>query len=390
MARQVTKLSKSDRRRIESEQAIFDHCSIIKEVVENAIDAHATHIDITLVENGFKSIKVRDDGIGMNREVLENSLRPHTTTKITSFQDLDTRTISSLGFRGEALSAISNLSSSVTIITKQENDAVGLKLTAEGDDIGSVIETSVSFSSGSVVEISEPFWRSPRLDILKTRKQLSAMIALLQEFAIVHSNGIAFRVYHLLGDNVFDVFQTPGNVEDPRSLIAGFFNLKDLNRNLIKVSVEGESWRLNGLVVHPSRPILVRRSTQRLGYQATQKQQFLMEDTQQEGGKKGRSISKGRICIFAINKRPTNFPVSLQRSIDSIYRQHTTHNCACAFLHIFTTDPSVIVDFNVSSDKRSFVLPILTDVTISLTVKLCISECSSTLVRENCNACLNS
>src|SRR3989338_2787442 len=111
--------------------------SIVKELLENAIDAHAGRIFVEVKEGGKSFIKVSDDGSGMDRQDAELCFLRHTTSKIKNAEDLFS--IETLGFRGEALASIASVSS-LSITTKQENELSGIKLNAKAGKLISIDE----------------------------------------------------------------------------------------------------------------------------------------------------------------------------------------------------------------------------------------------------------
>ena len=82
--------------------------SVVKELVENSIDAGATQIDVTIIDGGLKRIQVSDNGVGIEKDDVRSAFLPHATSKLQHIRDLDT--LSSLGFRGEALASIASVS----------------------------------------------------------------------------------------------------------------------------------------------------------------------------------------------------------------------------------------------------------------------------------------
>ena len=107
--------------------------SAIKEMMENAIDAGATHITVEIQNGGVTFMRVTDDGCGMSAEDLPMAIRRHATSKIRSAEDLDG--ILTLGFRGEALAAISSVSD-MRIMSKRREDDMGNMLEVRGGQIG--------------------------------------------------------------------------------------------------------------------------------------------------------------------------------------------------------------------------------------------------------------
>ena len=132
--------------------------SVMKELIENSIDSGATSIVAEIKRGGVALIRVSDNGCGMEAEDLPVSLKRHATSKIQRREDLDG--IATLGFRGEALAAISSVSM-VTIITKTATAQTGSMLTSEGGKIIDVCE--VGCADGTTVVVENLFYNVPEL-----------------------------------------------------------------------------------------------------------------------------------------------------------------------------------------------------------------------------------
>ena len=123
--------------------------SVMKELIENSIDSGATEIVAEIKRGGVSLIRVSDNGCGMEKEDIPVALKRHATSKIKSKEDLDG--IMTLGFRGEALAAISSVSM-VTIITKTRDAKVASMLTSEGGRVTDVSEVGAADGTTVVVE----------------------------------------------------------------------------------------------------------------------------------------------------------------------------------------------------------------------------------------------
>jgi len=138
--------------------------SVVKELIENSIDAGATKIELIVKKAGKNLIQVVDDGIGMSEEDLLLSVQKHATSKIWAFEDLEA--IKTLGFRGEALSSISAVSQ-VEIRTETSDDEIGTSI--RFDEAGNLVKDKGSFSKGTSVTVKNLFFNTPaRRKFLKT------------------------------------------------------------------------------------------------------------------------------------------------------------------------------------------------------------------------------
>ncbi len=141
--------------------------SVVKELLENAIDAGATRIDISIEEGGVRLVRVRDNGLGMSQEDLPLALARHATSKIGELDDLEA--IATLGFRGEALASIASVSRLALTSSNTESGA-GWQVTAEGRDMTASV-TPAAHVRGTTVEMRDLFFNTPaRRKFLRTEK----------------------------------------------------------------------------------------------------------------------------------------------------------------------------------------------------------------------------
>ncbi|WP_392552023.1 DNA mismatch repair endonuclease MutL [Orbus wheelerorum] len=167
--------------------------SIIKELVENSIDAGASRIDIEIEQGGCKLIRIRDNGCGIAKDELGLALARHATSKISSLDDLEA--IVSLGFRGEALASISSVSR-LTLTSKPENQVEGWQVYAEGRDMLPTIKPA-SHPIGTTVEVLDIFYNTPaRRRFLKTEKtEFSHIDEIIRRIALAYLN-VSFNLQH--------------------------------------------------------------------------------------------------------------------------------------------------------------------------------------------------
>jgi DNA mismatch repair protein MutL len=152
--------------RIAAGEVVERPASAVKELVENAIDADATRVEVAVESGGSDGIRVSDDGVGMTREAVERAVREHTTSKIEDLSDLESG-VGTLGFRGEALHAIGAVSR-LTVRTRPRSDredigedaaATGTELVVEGGEVTSV--ERVGCPEGTTVEVADLFYNVP-------------------------------------------------------------------------------------------------------------------------------------------------------------------------------------------------------------------------------------
>ena len=216
--------------------------SVIKELVENAIDAHADRIEVEIAAGGTSFMRVSDNGIGMSRQDAELAILRHATSKIVKVDDL--LTIGTLGFRGEALPSIASVSR-FTLTTRQAGDELGTEIKISGGSLPEVGETGCGI--GTTIRVEDLFFNTPaRKKFLKTNNTEGGKI---NEFIVklaISNPQIAFK---LINNNKVAV-STPGNgdLKDTLQSIYG----GTVGSALLPLEFEDEDIRLSGFVTKPS------------------------------------------------------------------------------------------------------------------------------------------
>ena len=205
--------------RIAAGEVVERPCSVVKELVENAIDAGAKEIEI-VIENGGKAlVKVTDNGCGIARDDLHSAFLPHATSKIATAEDLDG--VMTLGFRGEAIASIASVSQ-MTIVSKTEGNKC-YRLSSEAGTIGQIEETAGRL--GTEVSVETLFYNAPvRLNFLKSDKGEEAEITNLVSRFILNRADIAFT-YYANGKKVLQSFG--GGLEEALVCVYGAATLRE-------------------------------------------------------------------------------------------------------------------------------------------------------------------
>ena len=166
--------------------------SVVKELVENALDAGATRVDIDLEEGGVRLIRIRDNGGGIAAEQLPLAVSRHATSKIASLDDLES--VATLGFRGEALPSIASVSR-FTLASRQPQDEHGAALQVEGGKVGNVAPRA--HAPGTTVEVRELFYNVParRKFLRAERTELGHIEEWLRSLALARPD-VELRVSH--------------------------------------------------------------------------------------------------------------------------------------------------------------------------------------------------
>ena len=187
----IKRLPEHEIHKIAAGQVVDRPANIVKELIENAIDAGATSITLSIEDGGKELITVTDNGCGMSEIDAKASIIKHATSKIRSLDDLDT--IHTFGFRGEALASISAVSK-VTIITKEENAQQGTKLEVEESSI--TAESFMPATTGTTIRAKKLFYNVPaRQKFLKKKETESRHITQLFHSFYLDYLAIHFKLY---------------------------------------------------------------------------------------------------------------------------------------------------------------------------------------------------
>ena len=200
--------------------------SVVKELVENSIDAGASSIEISIVDGGIKKITVSDDGAGILPEDMKLAFLPHATSKIKDFNDIDV--LSTLGFRGEALASIASVSEVKLTTTPKGGECATISL--KGGEI--ISEGFASRSQGTTIEVENLFYNTPaRLKFLKkTSSEANLVIDTVRKLMLANPE-IAIKL-NVDGKTVFE--QQSGTLEDS---IYSVYDTKTI-KGLMEVNAE--------------------------------------------------------------------------------------------------------------------------------------------------------
>lgn len=212
--------------------------SVVKELVENSIDAGATNICIDVKNGGISSIRVSDNGKGISPDDMEIAFERHATSKIRSADDL--ATVKSMGFRGEALASIASIAN-VEMVSKTADDEYGHKIVVEA---GNVLEKDVVGAGvGTTITVKNLFFNTPvRYKFLKKDYTESGYIEdAVTRLALINPN-IAFK----LTNNDKTIIQTIGD-GNVKNCVYGIFG-KDIANGIIDVNYEFENIKISGVI----------------------------------------------------------------------------------------------------------------------------------------------
>ncbi len=223
--------------------------SVVKELLENAIDAGAARIAIRVVDAGKRLIEISDDGKGINRNELELAVTRHATSKLSCAEDLFH--IRTLGFRGEALASMGSVSR-MTMTTHSSQETNGSRIVVEGGKVVSIETTGVP--NGTVVSVNDLFYNTPaRLKFLKSdqteRQQIETLVT---RYALAYPN-LAIQ----LEMDGKQTFRSSGN-GDRREILAQLYGF-EFAKGLLEVVFEDEGIKITGYIS----PISVTRSNRK-------------------------------------------------------------------------------------------------------------------------------
>ena len=219
---------------------VVERCmNVVKELVENSIDACATTIKIELVDSGVKEIKVIDDGIGMDKDDAVLAFSRHATSKLKTLDDLFN--INSLGFRGEALPSIASVSD---VILKTSNGKVGTLVNIKGGKIESV--ENCDLKRGTTIVVKNLFYNTPvRLKYLKSLyTELSHITDYVNKMALSYPN-----IKFILVNNEKELLNTSGN-GDLLKTILNIYGVVVASK-MIYIESENNDYKISGYISLP-------------------------------------------------------------------------------------------------------------------------------------------
>ncbi len=228
--------------KIAAGEVIERPASVVKELVENSIDASPSRIEIEIKNGGRQLIRVTDDGFGMDREDAVLAIERHTTSKINSADDL--WQLSTLGFRGEALATIATVSQFELVSKTKEHD-FGTQIEVKGGLIQKVKD--VGAPDGTTIKVQDLFFNTPaRLKYLKTIPTETTYInEIISRLALGYPE-ISFRLQH----HEYELLFTPGKGDLYETMVAVFGG--ETAKEMIPVNYQENSFKIRGYIGKPS------------------------------------------------------------------------------------------------------------------------------------------
>ncbi|MBO5179436.1 MAG: DNA mismatch repair endonuclease MutL [Clostridia bacterium] len=227
--------------KIAAGEVIERPANVVKELVENSIDAGATSISVDIENGGITYIRITDNGKGIAPDDVEIAFERHATSKIRSANDLIK--VSTMGFRGEALASIAAIAK-VELITKTKDNDIGTRIVVEGGKI--LVKEECGAPNGTTITIRELFFNTPvRYKFLKKDFTEGGYIEdAVSRIALIHPE-LSFR----MTNNKKEIVRTSGN-GDMKSVVYSIYG-KDIAQNLVDVNLEYEGIKVTGVAGKP-------------------------------------------------------------------------------------------------------------------------------------------
>ena len=216
--------------------------SVIKELIENSIDASATNIEVEIGDGGVAYMRITDNGIGMTEEDARLAILRHATSKIQQVEDLFD--IASLGFRGEALASIASVSH-FSLTTRKADSDLGTRITVDGGTFTDCINYGAA--PGTTIEIRDLFYNTPaRRKFLKSERTESSKIQDIVGKLALSNPHISFKL--IVDDRVAIITPGNGNIGDTVAALYGYKTKDDI----FTVAYESDSIYIDGVVSKPT------------------------------------------------------------------------------------------------------------------------------------------
>ena len=223
--------------RIAAGEVVDKPASIVKELLDNAVDAGANDISIEIINGGIDMIAIRDNGCGIAPEDVKKAFLPHATSKIATLEDLDY--ISTLGFRGEALSSIASVCQ-VTMVTKTKDLDYASKISVDGGKFGEVSATSSP--DGTYIEVRNLFYNTParRKFLRRPKSEENEITNYISRYILAHPT---IKIKYIANNTI--IFDNKGtNLLDAICCVYG----NDITQNILPVEYETGLIKISGYI----------------------------------------------------------------------------------------------------------------------------------------------
>lgn len=274
--------------------------SVVKELVENSIDAQSSKIIVEIEDGGKKLIRITDNGNGIESSEVEKSFLRHATSKIKQIDDL--YDLYSLGFRGEALASIASVAK-IEMITKHKDEPVGTKITVEGGKI--ISKEPIGTNNGTTIIARDLFFNTPvRQKFLKSTHAETINISDLINKLVIGNPKVSIKYIN----NKKTMLNSPGDgklINTIRSIYG-----KDITENLIELNYESQFFKVSGYIGNNN----VYRANKNLQHIYINKRYVkskIILDAISEGYKSLIPINKHAVCFLNIEINPSKIDVNI-------------------------------------------------------------------------------
>ncbi|WGX75305.1 DNA mismatch repair endonuclease MutL [Paraclostridium bifermentans] len=274
--------------------------SVVKELVENSIDAQSTKIIVEIEDGGKKLIRITDNGNGIESSEVEKSFLRHATSKINKIDDL--YDLYSLGFRGEALASIASVAK-IEMITKHKDEPVGTKITVEGGKI--ISKEPIGTNNGTTIIVRDLFFNTPvRQKFLKSTHAETINISDLINKLVIGNPKVSIKYIN----NKKTMLNSPGDgklINTIRSIYG-----RDITENLIELNHESQFFKVSGYIGNNN----VYRANKNLQHIYINKRYVkskIILDAISEGYKSLIPINKHAVCFLNIEINPSKIDVNI-------------------------------------------------------------------------------
>lgn len=274
--------------------------SVVKELVENSIDAQSSKIIVEIEDGGKKLIRITDNGNGIKSSEVEKSFLRHATSKIKQIDDL--YDLYSLGFRGEALASIASVAK-IEMITKHKDEPVGTKITVEGGKI--ISKEPIGTNNGTTIIARDLFFNTPvRQKFLKSTHAETINISDLINKLVIGNPKVSIKYIN----NKKTMLNSPGDgklINTIRSIYG-----KDITENLIELNHESQFFKVSGYIGNNN----VYRANKNLQHIYINKRYVkskIILDAISEGYKSLIPINKHAVCFLNIEINPSKIDVNI-------------------------------------------------------------------------------
>lgn len=300
MSNRINILDEVTINQLQAGEVVERPASVVKELVENAVDATSSKVVIEIEDGGKKLVRITDNGSGIDSSEVEKSFLRHATSKIRQINDL--YDLYSLGFRGEALASIASVAR-IEMITKSKDESIGTKIIVEGGKI--ISKEPVGTNNGTTIIVRDLFFNTPvRQKFLKSTHAETISISDLINKLVIGNPSVSFKYIN----NKKIMLTSPGDkklINTIRSIYG-----KDITENLVEIDYETKFFKVSGFIGNNN----VYRANKNLQHIYINKRYVrskVILDAISEGYKSLIPINKHAVCFLNIEINPSKIDVNI-------------------------------------------------------------------------------